>query len=96
MEEDKRKIFRDLYKYKSTKELKWWLMANYRGLWQADKEAIAAIEQLLGERRSKAGKKAWGTEKEMLLWSARIKTFLIVAGALILLCIMVFFPECNP
>ena len=68
MEEDKRKIFRDLYKYKSTKELKWWLMANYRGLWQADKEAIAAIEQLLGERRSKAGKKAWGTEKEMLLF----------------------------
>ena len=94
--EDKRKIFRDLYKYKSTKELKWWLMANYRGLWQADKEAIAAIEQLLGERRAKAGKKAWGTEKEMLLWSARIKTFLIVAGALILLCIMVSFPECNP
>ena len=43
MEEDKRKIFRDLYKYKSTKELKWWLMSNYRGLWQADKEAIAAI-----------------------------------------------------
>ena len=92
MEEDKRKIFRDLYKYKSTKELKWWLMANYRGGWLPGKETIAAIiEQILGERRSKAGKKAWGTEKEMLLWSARIKTFLIVAGALILFFIMIFF-----
>ena len=64
---------------------------SYRSGWQPDKEAIAAIEQILGESRSKAGKKAWRTEKEMLLWSARIKTFLFVAGALILFFIMIFF-----
>ena len=89
MEEDKRKIFRDLYKYKSTEQLKWLLMANYRGLWKTDEECIAAIDQILGEKQSKARKKAWGTEKEMLLWSARIKTFLFVAGALILFFIMI-------
>ena len=95
MEEDKRKIFRDLYKYKSTKELKWWLMANYRGGWLPGKETIAAIEQILGEKRSKARKKAWGTEKEMLLWSARIKTFLSIAGLLIFV-ILIIFLECSP
>lgn len=94
-EEDKRKIFRNLYKYKSTEQLKWLLMANYRDLWKTDEECIAAIEQILGEKRSKARKKAWGTEKEMLLWSARIKTFLSIAGLLIFV-ILIIFLECSP